>query len=117
MYVFFVYWIQDKQRVYVGATVDPARRLRQHNGEIKGGATRTRGGTWRFHLLIYGFRTWVETLQFEWALRNAFRRCRSIVTREEALENLLSRVRWTKKSPLAQDVPLFLVRGDDIGLV
>ncbi|MHA2135826.1 MAG: GIY-YIG nuclease family protein [Candidatus Thorarchaeota archaeon] len=29
-------------RTYVGATVDSARRLRQHNGEIKGGARNTR---------------------------------------------------------------------------
>ena len=31
-------------RTYVGASTDPARRLRQHNGEITGGARSTTGG-------------------------------------------------------------------------
>lgn len=117
MDVFFVYWIYDGHRVYVGATVDPLRRIRQHNGEIAGGAKRTRGGKWRFHLLVYGFRTWIETLQFEWALRYAFRKCRSTATRQKALEDLLCRVRWTSNSPLAREVPLLVLNGDDIGLI
>lgn len=40
----FVYVIMSVTgRTYVGATTNPYRRLRQHNGEIKGGAKNTRG--------------------------------------------------------------------------
>ena len=42
------------RRTYVGYTVDPARRLRQHNGELAGGARATsRGlGKWRFLFVV-----------------------------------------------------------------
>lgn len=51
----FVYVIQSSNtgRTYVGATVDIKRRLRQHNGEIKGGAKSTRGfRPWKLLRLI-----------------------------------------------------------------
>ena len=38
----FVYMLESSDgATYIGATVDLNRRLRQHNGEIKGGAKRT----------------------------------------------------------------------------
>lgn len=112
--VFFVYWIRSGASNYIGATVDPKRRLRQHNREIKGGARRTGGKVWTFHLLFFGFRTWIEALQFEWALKYAFRRCRSLQARTEALDALLSKVRWTRNSPPAKEVPLIVVDQDDM---
>jgi len=41
----FLYMVQSEKTgyVYVGVTVLMARRLRQHNGEIKGGARALRG--------------------------------------------------------------------------
>jgi len=62
---------------YVGWTVNLARRLRQHNGEITGGAKyTTRGGPWRFAATVTGEGGWwtrTQALQFEWAWKH----CRS----------------------------------------
>ena len=55
-----------KSKTYVGATVDPDHRLRQHNGELKGGAKATHGRRWIRKYLIGGFTDERTALQFEW---------------------------------------------------
>lgn len=106
---FYVYWISSGSSTYIGATVDPTRRLRQHNGEIQGGAARTRNrGPWKFQCVISGFRTWKEALQFEWAFKYYTRGCRGVTSRKDALETLMQREKWTTNSPPSADVPLHI---------
>ena len=55
-----------RPKTYVGATVDPAHRLRQHNGELTGGARATHGRQWVRRFLIGGFSDERTALRFEW---------------------------------------------------
>jgi predicted GIY-YIG superfamily endonuclease len=103
---YYCYWIVSGRCNYIGATVDPKKRLRQHNSILKGGARRTRGKLWHFHCLISGFRTWREALCYEWSLKYHSRHCRGIESRQLALEKLMLKERWTSNSPLASEVPL-----------
>ena len=66
---------------YVGYSNDPLKRLRKHNREIKGGAKKTSGRTWRLYAVVEGFRTRVEALRFEWALQRPFKskKCRDVI--------------------------------------
>ena len=57
-------------RTYVGATLDVDRRLRQHNGQLSGGARATAGGQWIRVCHIKGFPHERAALQFEWAWKH-----------------------------------------------
>ena len=58
-------------RSYVGYTSDPAHRLRQHNGEVAGGAKHTsRARPWAMQCVLSRFSTHAVALQFEWALQH-----------------------------------------------
>ena len=101
--MFFVYLLISQRSTYVGATVDVDRRLRQHNGVIKGGARQTarvvaKGGKWERVCHVAGFPTWKCALQFEWKWKYLTRKMpkgKPLQRRMEALNELMSSERST----------------------
>ena len=110
------YIIKNEKYTYVGVSNNVEKRLRAHNGEIKGGAkyTTSKGSGWKHICIIRGFPTKIESLQFEWALKNvAPKRAGGIKNRIKKLEILLNKERWTSKAPLSETMPLTIEWKDE----
>jgi predicted GIY-YIG superfamily endonuclease len=105
------YIIENKGCTYAGVSPTPVQRLRKHNGEISGGAkyTLSKGSGWRHVVLVHGFQTKQQALQFEWAVKHvAPRNAGGLQARLEKLYKVLSSAHWTSKAPAAATVPLKL---------
>jgi predicted GIY-YIG superfamily endonuclease len=90
---------------YNGSTNNLVRRLRQHNGEIVGGAKATKGkGPWIYITIWEGFKTHKESLSCEWRIKhptNTRKRpsqYNGIKGRIKSLNLLIGLDNWTKKS-------------------
>lgn len=111
---YFVYCLEsgDKKATYIGATINLDHRLRQHNGELKGGAkatsmklqTNNNDSLWSRICYVKNFPDWKAALQFEWSWKNLCRRSDylkirpSIKRRLLALKELLEKERPTSKA-------------------
>ena len=89
---------------YVGYTVNPARRIRQHNGEIVGGSKSThKKGHWEFFCVISGFKTSNNAMSCEWRLKHPDNKKRKnkmycgLDGRILTLNKILSLDKWTEK--------------------
>ena len=98
----------ESNQTYVGATVDPDRRLRQHNKELSGGARATgirveQGLTWLRACYITNIPEWRSALQIEWRWkqlgRTQFKHIRNPIERRlYSLKKLLSMEKPTEKA-------------------
>lgn len=111
-----------QHRTYVGYTVDLKRRIRQHNGELVGGAKYTKvGRPYRVVCFISGFPTKNAALQFEWrchhpsgkvrkrgrgALKTRFDKGRGIERRYNIIQYVLNLDHWTQSAPLTSTFSL-----------
>ena len=124
-YVYLLLATPFRNATYVGATVDLDRRLRQHNKEIKGGATATsirviKGDTWIRAAYVQGFPDWQAALQFEWRWKQLSRKLPTnmdpLLRRMKALKELLSLERSTTKAKAYSEWPSSpeVIFGDDL---
>ena len=111
--MFFVYFIESTNgSTYIGATVNLDKRIRQHNKELKGGATATsikvnQGEAWTYVCYVENFPNWNEALKFEWRWKQISRQIQKKYPKQnprekrlEALDQLLKLDRPTSKAML-----------------
>ncbi|RNF21530.1 putative structure-specific endonuclease [Trypanosoma conorhini] len=91
---------------YVGYTVNPIRRLRQHNGELVSGAWRTkrRGRPWELVCCVSGFGEDRIALKFEW--------CWQHPTKSTRLKTHMPQLRGVHRLPYAVGVLHLLLRAE-----
>lgn len=90
---------------YNGSTNNLTRRLRQHNGQIGGGAKATSNkGPWEYYAILTGFENHNETLSCEWRIKHPTgkklrpKKYCGILGRIESLNLVLNLEKWTNKS-------------------
>ena len=96
-------------RTYVGYAKDPFKRLRQHNGEITGGAKRTRKGRpWQLVLWVTGFPYEKTALQFEFCIQHTkrYRRTNSIPNKIWIMKQLLGQEQICSTAPANSELKL-----------
>jgi len=110
---------EDSGATYIGATIDMAHRIRQHNCEIKGGAKFTsaavkNGHTWTLVCTVGRFPDMQTALQFEWmwkhVTRTKYMRQPVVTRRIKAVIDLINSERSSSKSrPYTDFEPLRIV--------
>ena len=113
-------------QTYNGSTNNIKRRLRQHNGEITGGAKATKGkGPWEIYAVLTGFLSHSEALSCEWRIKHPTNQKRrpskynGICGRIESLNLVLSLDNWTNSckesnTGLCTGIPYTLFLAQDI---
>lgn len=112
---YLCYILKCDNYTYNGCTNNFKRRIRQHNGEIKGGAKCTsRRGPWIPYCIITGFEDKIEALQTEWRIKRVEgrRRARKYCGPEgriKGLNKILKLEQFTSKSQrLIKDMELII---------
>ncbi len=89
----------NKTKHYIGYTVDPKRRIMQHNRIKKNGAKSTAGYNWHYVGLISNINDNIEGLQIEWRLKYSTKKT-NIISRIDGFLEYLEK--YNKPSPNSQ---------------
>jgi predicted GIY-YIG superfamily endonuclease len=92
-------------QTYNGSTNDLKRRLRQHNGDLVGGAKSTKNkGPWEYLAVLSGFKTHKEALSCEWRIKHPTgarlrpKKYCGVEGRIKSLNLVLNLEKWTNNS-------------------
>ncbi len=114
-YCYLLQSISNENRTYVGYTRDPQKRLRQHNGEIVGGAKSTRSHRpWRIICTIEGFPDKRTALQFEWRMHHPLVKRTGINGRLLTLRETLSMEKYTSTALPSKNLHLTLSKRSSV---
>lgn len=126
-FVYFIHCVTNNQ-TYVGATNNVERRVKQH-GSSSRSAKYTKGKEWKLIAFLSGFENKIQALQFEkrWHMSSrpnrrmksgkterklSLLKCSTMksswIRRLNQLLNILHMEKWTKRSPVASEVPLIV---------
>lgn len=103
--LYVVYILRSTVRsasLYIGSTPHPPRRLKQHNGIAKGGASRTaqdRLRPWEMVGIVSGFPSTVGALKFEYVCCIAQPSCHYMIRNDKPQETDDSPFRWALNNP------------------
>jgi predicted GIY-YIG superfamily endonuclease len=111
--------VDHRGRTYVGFSTNVDRRLRQHNGELVGGAKYTHGSHWTRLCTITGFPTQQSALQFEWKWKYLSRKATGVSAVERRCAALIQLLNEEKPTSSAQlfstyENPLLVLAETDI---
>ena len=119
-YILKTDYLPHKNRTYNGFTNNPKRRIRQHNGEIKGGAKYTErfgNSEWKIYALLTGFPNKINALQCEWRIKhpdNKRKRGNKYNSPEGRIKGLCEVLRldkWTNNSDISNgDLELWICK-------
>ena len=110
---YFVYLLKSEvsNRFYIGYTVNLRKRIRQHNGEISGGAKRTRKNRpWKIVMYISGFKYERTAMQYEYMIQHPPKKLRKkgggILKYMTIMKRLLQQEKICSTAPLNSDLKL-----------
>ena len=111
--------VSNEGKTYVGFSTNVDRRLRQHNGELQGGAKATHDSTWRRIITVGDFPSHQSALQFEWKWKHITRKTKgksAVERRCRALIVLLNSEKSTQKAELfsSYEQPLTVLMEDSV---
>lgn len=114
----------DNKKTYIGASNNPVKRLKSHNGILTGGAKTTRTSRPWKHVFIIENLDKISALQLEWRLKRwnspingKIINCPGLHNRTVNLFNVLNLEKWTSKSVPSNSMNLhikFFSRNDTI---
>ena len=109
-------------RTYIGATNNFKKRIRQHNGEIKGGAKYTYSNRpWKPVCLVYGFKDNSHALCFEWRVKRkqVNNKFKTVYLKNNRIKNffeVLQLERFTKKCDLPSNYNFKIILFEKVDL-